>query len=224
MLKWHSKNAIKKHCFRGINMENFKGIWIPTQLLNLDISWTKRILIAEINQLSMEDKGCVASNNHFSKKLKLTKQAISKALNEMKKDGIITIDNAQTKRNFGRKITINFGKSAINFGKSAINFSVQSKENKQENIQYIDFQSKFSFINEDDFNRLITHLESKYEKLTKVRITNNLKKLKNNPELFSLAVEKMIELDFNGLFVPSTKQQKKKQSLPKEMKDYELVI
>jgi len=114
-------------------MSIFKGVWIPTELIEIDISWTKRILIAEISQLEMYDKGCVASNGHFAQKLKLTKQAVSKALNELEKDGFITIDNAQTKRNFGRKITINFSKSAINFSKSEVHESGESKENKQVN-------------------------------------------------------------------------------------------
>jgi len=114
-------------------MSGFKGIWIPTELIEIDISWTKRILIAEISQLEMYEKGCVASNGHFANKLKLTKQAVSKALNELEKDGFITIDNAQTKRNFGRKITINFSKSAINFSKSGVHESGESKENKQVN-------------------------------------------------------------------------------------------
>jgi len=104
-----------------------KGIWLPTELLDLDISWTKRILIAEISQLEMLDKGCIASNSHFSQKLRLSKQAVSKALNELSDEGYIFINNAQSKRNFGREITINFGKSGINFGKSPIHESGESK-------------------------------------------------------------------------------------------------
>ena len=109
---------------------SFKGIWIPEELLELNLSWTKRILIAEISQLEMLEKGCIASNNHFADKLKLSKQAVSKALNELAKEEYILIDNAQTKRNIGRIITINFGKSGINFGKSGVHGSGESKENK----------------------------------------------------------------------------------------------
>ena len=111
-----------------------KGFWIPIELVEMDISWTKRILIAEISQLEMLDKGCIASNNHFANKLKLSTQAISKALNELQLDGFINIDNSQSKRNFGRTITINFSKSPINFSKSPIHQSGESKENKQKNI------------------------------------------------------------------------------------------
>ena len=135
----------------------FKGIWIPTELIEIDISWTKRILIAEITQLEMLDKGCIASNSHFADKLKISKQAVSKALNELSKDGMITIDNAQTKRNFGRTITINFSKSGVHESKSAINFSKsgvhesgESKENKQSNKSISNSVNSISLI--------ITHL------------------------------------------------------------------
>jgi len=123
---------------------SFKGIWIPIELMNLNISWTKRILIAEISQLEMLDKGCIASNSHFSDKLKLSKQAVSKALNELNLEGIIKIDNAQTKRNFGRTITINFSKSPINFSKSGIHESGESKENKQSNKTLTEYESFLS--------------------------------------------------------------------------------
>lgn len=122
-----------------------KGFWIPVELMELDISWTKRILLAEISQLEMLDKGCVASNSHFSQKLKISNQAVSKALNELAKDGLINIDNAQTKRNFGRKITINFSKSPIHKSR-------ESKENKTNTPENQDLSDDY-FI-EDSFKKL----------------------------------------------------------------------
>ena len=147
-----------------------KGFWIPIGLMELDISWTKRILLAEISQLEMLDKGCVASNNHFAEKLKLTKQAVSKALNELAEDGLIIIDNAQTKRNFGRKITINFSKSAINFSKSGVHESGESKENKTKNKT------------NNPYDTFISYLKSKCKYKTKVSKTKEGKKLFNQIE------------------------------------------
>ncbi len=113
-----------------IDKSKFKGLWIPYDLILLDITWTKKILLSEISQLEMLDAGCVASNAHFSEKLNMSKQGVSKALNELHKEEYIIIDNAQTKRNFGRKITINHRKSAINCGKSAINHSGETIDSK----------------------------------------------------------------------------------------------
>lgn len=72
------------------------------------------------------------------------------------------------------------------------------------NYTYI--KDKFPFVDEESFKKLNKHLESKYNKVTKVRLTNNIKKLQNHEEMFSYAVDKMIELDYNGLFIPSNKQ------------------
>jgi DNA-binding MarR family transcriptional regulator len=90
----------------------------------------QKFILAEIEQLSTLENGCIASNKHFSDLIGITTQGVSKAINQLSKDGYITIDNAQTKRNFGRVITINYRKSAINYRKSAINYSLESKDNK----------------------------------------------------------------------------------------------
>ena len=78
-------------------------------------------------------------------------------------------------------------------------------KDKDKEIIYIDFYKKFSFVDEISFKKMIQHLSTKYIPLTKVRVSNNIKKLKDNPNLFSLSVDEMIRLDFNGLFIPSIK-------------------
>ena len=86
------------------------------------LSQSKKFILAEIQQLVSLEKGCIATNSHFAKLIGITSQGVSKALNELAKDGYININNAQTKRNFGREISINSGKSGINSG-------LESKEN-----------------------------------------------------------------------------------------------
>ena len=86
------------------------------------LSPNQKFILAEIHQLSSLKKGCIASNLHFAELTGITKQGVSKAINQLAEMDYIFIDNAQTKRNFGRVITINSGKSAINSG-------LQSKEN-----------------------------------------------------------------------------------------------
>ena len=98
-----------------------------------NLSPNQKFILAEIYQLSQLDKGCVASNRHFSELVGITTMGVSKSINDLSLKGYISIDNAQTKRNFGRVITINSGKSDINSGKSDINSGLQSKENKTNN-------------------------------------------------------------------------------------------
>lgn len=87
-------------------MSEDKGIWLPKWLIKLDMSWTKKLLIAEISQLEILEEGCFANNKHFAEKLNISKQAVSNALNDLAKEGWIIIDNSKTVRNFGRTITI----------------------------------------------------------------------------------------------------------------------
>jgi len=124
-----------------------------------NLSPNQKFILAEIEQLVSLDKGCIASNTHFSELIGITKQGASKAIHQLERMGYIVIDNAQTKRNNGRRIyladrnklkeksikkpadsainsgksAINSGKSAINSGKSAINSGLESKENRTKN-------------------------------------------------------------------------------------------
>ena len=168
--------------------DGFKGFWIPLELMELKISWTKRILLAEISQLEMLDKGCVASNTHFSEKLKISKQAVSKALNEMDKDNLITIDNAQTKRNFGRTITINFSKSPINFSKSGVHQSVESKENKTNNKSTNTLIEEIVYMWNEFANTNSKHKILKLTGKRKNKLLERTKELKDYKEAFRIVL------------------------------------
>lgn len=130
----------------------------------------QKFILAEIQQLSQLDKGCIASNQHFAELIGITKQGVSKAINELAENEYITIDNAQTKRNFGRVITINYRKSAINSG-------LQSKENKTKN--------KTNSIFDDFLDQL--KASSKYKtKVTKTKDGEKLfKEIEDKGKLFS---------------------------------------
>lgn len=144
-----------------------KGIWISQSLIDEDISWMKKALLSEISQLEELEHGCIASNAHFSNKLRISKQGISKALNELHKDGYIHIDNSQSKRNFGRKLTINFSKSAINFSKSGVHQSGESKGKKP-------------IKKPNKYESFIMELKSKASIPSKVTSTKDGKKLFDN--------------------------------------------
>ena len=180
-------------------------ITVPIEIMHdKKLSPNQKFILSEIMQLSELDKGCFASNKHFAELIGITTMGVSKALHDLEEKGYIKIDNSQTKRNFGRTIAINSGKSPINSG-------LESKGNiqsKKQDILFSDFKDKFDFINEESFSMLVSHLKAKYGNVTKVRIINNIKKLKDNPSLFIKAVEKMIELDYSGLFVPSSQDKK----------------
>ena len=104
-----------------------------------NLSPNQKFILAEIEQLSSLDKGCFASNKHFSELIGISKQGVSNAIMKLSKDGYISIDNSQTNRNVGRIITINdpihSDVHPIHSDVHPIHSDVYSKDNIQENIQ-----------------------------------------------------------------------------------------
>lgn len=155
----------------------------------------QKFILAEIQQLSSLEKGCIASNRHFSELIGITTMGVSKAINDLADKGYITIDNAQTKRNFGRVITINSGKSDINSG-------LESKENKTSSssnqLDYDDFFNLWNeFANKNNKAKLAKLSDSR-----KKKIALRLKEYKNLLEIFTYVLKKSETSNFllNGNF------------------------
>jgi hypothetical protein len=67
-------------------MENRKGVWIPIGLYSReDLSVLEMILLTEIDMLDNSEKGCFASNLHFSKLLKLSEGRTANMVSDLKK-------------------------------------------------------------------------------------------------------------------------------------------
>ncbi len=112
-----------------------KGFWIPIELLH-DKSTTmqEKLLLIEINQLTMLDKGCIASNNHFAETFKVKKESISRSLSSLEKKGFICSVIKEGSRNYSRTITIN--KMLFNHEQNVIDpltKCLETKENKTTN-------------------------------------------------------------------------------------------
>ncbi len=63
--------------------ENFKGIWIPKEILNnKNLGQTEKILISSIFTLD-SGKGCYATNGYFAQLLGISKDRVSKVINKL---------------------------------------------------------------------------------------------------------------------------------------------
>jgi DNA-binding Lrp family transcriptional regulator len=68
----------------------FKGMWIPKELyLTTELSWSEKILLAEIDSLNNNGDGCFASNKYFAKFLNLTEQVVANNISKLRKKGLI---------------------------------------------------------------------------------------------------------------------------------------
>jgi DNA-binding Lrp family transcriptional regulator len=116
-----------------------RGIFIKwTVFRNKETTLSEKVLFLEINNLSMLDKGCIASNSHFADTLGVKKEAISRLISSLEKKGYITTEIVDGSRNHSRIITINKMLSTDNKmlfrGKQNVNTPLtnclESKENK----------------------------------------------------------------------------------------------
>lgn len=71
-----------------------------------NLNQSQKFILAEIEQLSQLDKGCIASNNHFSELIGITKENVSRNINDLEKKGYISIEIVNGSRNHTRIIRV----------------------------------------------------------------------------------------------------------------------
>jgi len=71
---------------------NFKGIWIPKEIwLNKKLTVMEKLFLVEIDSLDNE-KGCYASNKHFSEFFDLSKNRCTEIIKKLELKGLLTIE------------------------------------------------------------------------------------------------------------------------------------
>lgn len=88
---------------------DFKGVWIPRDIwLDNNLGWSEKLLLVEIDSLSILEKGCFATNDYFAKFFGLSKDRISKIVSNLKNKNYIEVKliyNGETKSIDKRVIT-----------------------------------------------------------------------------------------------------------------------
>lgn len=147
-----------------------KGFWLPIELLK-DKSTTmqEKLILVEINQLSMLDKGCIASNNHFAELFGIKKESVSRSISSLENKGYITTKIKDGSRNHERTITVN--KMLFEHKQNVISpltNCLETKENKTINKT------------NNKYDIFLDYLKSKCKHKTKVTKTKNGSKLFNS--------------------------------------------
>ncbi len=72
---------------------NFTGIWIPNEVVNLtNIGTTQKFILSMIIALNQTDEGCYASNEYFSDKIQLTKGRVSEIITELHRKELVSYE------------------------------------------------------------------------------------------------------------------------------------
>ena len=147
-----------------------KGFWLPIELLK-DKSTTmqEKLILVEINQLSMLDKGCIASNNHFAELFGIKKESVSRSISSLENKGYITTKIKDGSRNHERTIAIN--KMLFEYKQNVISpltNCLETKENKTINKT------------NNKYDIFLDYLKSKCKYKTKVTKTKDGSKLFNS--------------------------------------------
>ena len=112
-----------------------KFIVVSIEIMHdVNLNQSQKFILAEAEQLSQLDKGCIASNNHFSELIGITKENVSKNINDLKKKGYIDIEIVAGSRNHTRIITVtNIVRPPYQSSKTPLSKQQETKENKQSN-------------------------------------------------------------------------------------------
>lgn len=168
-----------------------KGFWLPIELLhNKNITMQEKLILIEISQLTMLDKGCIASNNHFAETFKVKKESISRSLSSLEQKGYITTKIKDGSRNHERTITIN--KMLFKYEQNVtepLTKCLETKENKTDNktievnpltfgeFTKYDFQLKkqvsFDKLTKEYLSKLEIEIDDHNEKLMLKRLNVN---------------------------------------------------
>lgn len=177
-----------------------KGFWLSIDLLHdKNTTMQEKLLLIEINQLSMLDKGCIASNNHFAETFKVKKESISRSLSSLEQKGYITTEIKAGSRNHDRTITIN---KMLLQDEKAITNCLESKENKtSSSSNQLDYDDFFNLWNEFATKNNKAKL-AKLSDSRKKKIALRLKEYKNLLEIFTYVLKKSETSNFllNGNF------------------------
>jgi len=203
------------------------------------LSPNQKFIFAEIKQLCSLNKGCFASNSHFSNLIGISKQGVSNAINKLILDGYIASEIIKGSRNRERIITIRGIHSdvgGIHSDVGGIHSDVETKENKTinktiniKNKQKNSLSSQIStklqeaenVINLNAFNEWQDY--KKYKSIAPISKTINFLS-KYDFSMQQQIVDSSIMNGYKGLFEPKQQTQQKNISFQEQERQKTQVI
>ena len=154
------------------------------------LNQSQKFMLAEIEQLCSLEHGCFASNKHFSELIGITKENVSRNLNDLKDMGYINIEIENGSRNHTRIVTLtNLVRPPYQNSKTPLLKRQETKENIQNN----------KTINKDatlilEFKSLYPNYNNVEDSLLKfIAYRKSIKKPIKTPKPLKLFIDEMIK-------------------------------
>lgn len=186
-----------------------RGIWLPIEVINdKNTTFQEKLILMEINQLSMLDDGCIASNSHFSELFNIKKEAVSRSINSLEEKGYISINIVDGSRNHKRIVTINkllFGYEQNVIG--VLTNCLETKGNKTIN-KTINKTSEIilpDWLDKTVWQEWVLFRKQKKAQLTDISINKQLEFLAEHKSTHVEIIKKSIMNGYTGLFPLSKK-------------------
>lgn len=168
-----------------------------------NLNQSQKFILAEIEQLTTLEKGCIANNEHFANLIGISKENVSKNISSLEKMGYIKTEIKKGTRNNIRTISlITLTRPHYQNSKTPLSNRQESKENKQINKQINIINYIVEYLNE----KANTNFKSgtkKTEKLINARFNDGFTK-----EDFEIVINKKcdewIGTEFEKFLRPET--------------------
>lgn len=184
----------------------FKGIWIPASYwLDENLTIQEMLFLAEIDSLDIDEKGCYASNKHFSDFFGLTAGRCSQIITSLKDKGYIEVELVYNKKKDIKNRTIkvvNKLNTPIKYSKggylencASSNTSFSNTNNNMSSSEKIPFKKIIDYLNQVTGSRFSSkssdtqkHIKARWNEgntfedfISVIDVKNN--QWKDNPEM-----------------------------------------
>ncbi|MDB1686254.1 conserved phage C-terminal domain-containing protein [Enterococcus durans] len=134
----------------------FKGIWIPASYwLDENLTIQEMLFLAEIDSLDIDEKGCYASNKHFSDFFGLSKSRVSEVISSLQKKNYISLEFVYKGKEIEKRTIKVFGKPKRGIRKTEEGYSEKAKGS---NTSFSNTKDNMSSSEKIPFKKIIDHL------------------------------------------------------------------
>lgn len=134
----------------------FKGIWIPASYwLDENLTIQEMLFLAEIDSLDIDEKGCYASNKHFSDFFGLSKSRVSEVISSLQKKNYISLEFVYKGKEIEKRTIKVFGKPKRGIRNIEEGYSEKAKGS---NTSFSNTKDNMSSSEKIPFKKIIDHL------------------------------------------------------------------